>query len=89
MLGIGKSSKDGDATVTNGKKAWEKLCAALVQMSQPVDIPVLSPKLSAESQEYYDFLARNNDRNTETVREYFMHIAVTRVCSTGFSFTID
>ena len=79
LLGFGKSSKDGDATVIGGKKAWDKLCAALVQMNQPVDIPQLSAKTSSENQDYREFMIRNNDRSAESVREIFRAIGVTTV----------
>lgn len=92
MLSLSKSSKDGEAAVIGGKKAWDTLCAALVEMGQPVEVPRMSPLRSTNLEEYRDFMYRNADRNTESVQNIFTDVAI-KVCKclvhTVFALTLQ
>ena len=79
LLSLTKSSKEGEAAVVGGKKAWDTLCAALVDMGQPVEIPRLSKHSSISSEEYREFMARNDDRNTESVSDLFHEVRTLKV----------
>lgn len=75
LLSLHKTSKEGEASVIGGKKAWDTLCASLVEMGQPVEIPRVSPLHSTALDAYRDFMARNADRSTDSVKELFSEVA--------------
>ncbi|KAH8118768.1 hypothetical protein DFH11DRAFT_1839273 [Phellopilus nigrolimitatus] len=76
LLSLNKTSKEGEAAVVGRKKAWDTLCAALVEMGQPVEVPRLSSSSSLNLDIYRDFMSRNADRNTGSVQDLFSQIAV-------------
>ena len=84
-MSLSKSSKEGEAAIVGGKKAWDTLCAALVEMGQPVEIPRLTPLRSTAFEEYRDFMYRNADRNTESVQPIFADIEARRVGHTSLT----
>ena len=75
LLSLSKSSKEGEAAVIGGKKAWDTLCAALVEMGQPLDVPRLTPETSASYDLYREFMARHADRSTDAVSSMFTEVA--------------
>ncbi|KAI5118442.1 hypothetical protein M0805_000576 [Coniferiporia weirii] len=75
LLSLHKS-KEGEASVVGGKKAWDTLCANLVEMGQPVEVPLLSPLHSSALDDYREFMTRNADRNTDSVRALFSEVTV-------------
>ena len=79
LLSLTKSSKEGEAAVIGGKRAWDTLCGALVDMGHPVEVPRLSRFTSITSEEYREFMTRNNDRNTSSVSELFYEVGFTKV----------
>ena len=82
LLSLSKSSKEGEAAVVGGKKAWDTLCAALVEMGQPLEIPRLTEETSATYEVYREFMIRLADRSTDAVAPLFKEIATTvRCCS--------
>ena len=76
LLSLSKTTKEGEAAVVGGKKAWDTLCAALVEMGQPVEVPLLSTFHSSSPGSYRDFMLRNAECNTEPVAQLFIEIAV-------------
>ena len=76
LLSLSKSSKEGEAAVIGGKKAWDTLCGALVEMGQPIEVPRLNNQHSTHPGPYLDFMSRNSDRSTESVREFFRELTV-------------
>ncbi|KAL5507799.1 IRA2 [Sanghuangporus vaninii] len=76
LLSLSKTSKESDTAVVGGKKAWDTLCAALVEMGQPVEVPLLSAFHSSSPGTYQNFMLRNVDRNTEPVSSLFSEVAV-------------
>ena len=80
LLSLSKSSKEGEAAVVGGKKAWDTLCAALVEMGQPLEIPRLTEETSATYEVYREFMIRLADRSTDAVAPLFKEIATTVSC---------
>lgn len=62
---------EAEASAVSGKLAWNALCAALVELDQPLDSPRLSNLRSHEFREYLDLMSRYSHRDTSTVRELF------------------
>lgn len=75
LLSLSKSSKEGEAAVIGGKKAWDTLCAALVEMGQPLEIPRLTQETAAKYEPYREFMTRLADRNRDAVSALFKEIA--------------
>ena len=75
LLSLSKSSNEGEAAVIGGKKAWDTLCAALVEMGQPLGVPRLHTESASTLACYRDFMGRYSDRNTEPVANVFQHVA--------------
>jgi hypothetical protein len=76
LLSQSKTSPEVDPT---GKRAWVGLCAALVELGKPMDVPRLSPYSSAEHKEFLDLLSRYSHRNTDSVRDIFVETPVPKV----------
>ncbi|THH13571.1 hypothetical protein EW146_g6666 [Bondarzewia mesenterica] len=79
LLTTSKLSGDGDASVINGKRAWDALCAILVDLGQAIEIPRLSSMPSSEHREFIDLMSRNNNRDTSTVRDIFVETFTEKV----------
>ena len=75
LLSLSKSSNEGEAAVIGGKKAWDTLCAALVEMGQPLEIPRMHQETAATHMLYREFTGRLAERNTESVAKLFTHVA--------------
>lgn len=65
-------------TTIAGKKAWRELCALLVEIGPPIDLPKLSNSASYEHAEYLDLLDRHRSRNTEAVHGIFFETTTPR-----------
>ncbi len=79
LLSLSKSLKESETGVVGGKRAWDTLCAALVDMGQPVDVPLLTSFTTSDFDEYREFMIRNDDRSTESVSDLFTEIATNKV----------
>lgn len=71
LLSHAKPALDVESSAVAGKKAWDTLCATLVDMGPPIEVPQLNMSSAAESQDYTDFISRNVDRDTLSVQELF------------------
>ena len=67
LLSLSKSSLD-----VTGKRAWDGLCALLVDLGPPMEVPRLSYLTSDEHPEYSELMARQANRNTASVEGLFI-----------------
>lgn len=67
-----KMTPEAETHAANGKRAWDALCAALVELGQPLESPKMSTLTSREHREYLDLMARCDRRDTTTVQELFV-----------------
>ena len=72
LLSFMKPSAEGDASTINGKRAWDALCSALVDLGQPIEVPRLSAMSSLEHREYLDLVARYDRADVTAVRDIFV-----------------
>jgi hypothetical protein len=77
LLSFMKPSAEGDPSTINGKRAWDVLCSALVDLGQPIEVPRLSAMSSSEHREYLDLVARYDRADVTAVRDIFVE------CGTG------
>ncbi|KZT29450.1 hypothetical protein NEOLEDRAFT_1128208 [Neolentinus lepideus HHB14362 ss-1] len=76
LLSLQKPQAEADASAINGKRAWNTLCSALVDLGSPFEVPRLSPWISTEHRDYLDLMARYAVRSTEPVRDLFVDVPV-------------
>jgi neurofibromin 1 len=81
LLSLSKPSPEGDMTAVNGKRAWDGLCALLVDLGTPLEVPKPSPMQSTEHSEYLELMDDFAGRNVSRVRDLFVEIEVPVVCS--------
>ena len=67
-----KATPESEAAAANGKRAWDALCAALVELGQPLESPKISTLTSREHREYIELMARCDRRDTTTVQDLFV-----------------
>ncbi|TBU46391.1 hypothetical protein BD309DRAFT_622853 [Dichomitus squalens] len=67
-----KMTPEAEAAAANGKRAWDALCAALVELGQPLESPKLSTLTSREHRDYLDLMSRCDRRDTTAVQELFV-----------------
>jgi hypothetical protein len=79
LLSIMKPSAEGDPSAINGKRAWDALCSALVDLGQPIEVPRLSAMSSLEHREYLDLVARYDRADVTAVRDIFVETSVGKV----------
>jgi len=79
LLSFLKPSIEGDASAINGKRAWDALCSALVDLGQPIEVPRLSVLSSAEHREYLDLVARYDRADVIAVRDIFVEASTGKV----------
>ncbi|KAF8872759.1 hypothetical protein BD779DRAFT_1679537 [Infundibulicybe gibba] len=72
LLSLSKTSSEGDAYAASGKRAWDGLCALLVDLGAPLEVPRLSALNYDEHHEYLDLVARYANRETNQVGRIFM-----------------
>jgi hypothetical protein len=76
-----KPSAEGDSSTINGKRAWDVLCSALVDLGQPIDVPRLSAMSSSEHREYLDLVTRYDRADVTAVRDIFVESGAGKVSS--------
>lgn len=76
LLSMRKSSSEKAAI---GKRAWDELCALLVDLGPPLEAPKLTSLKSKEHQEYMRLMQRNADRDTSPVSHLFSAAPVNEV----------
>ncbi|KAG5648701.1 hypothetical protein DXG03_000048 [Asterophora parasitica] len=79
LLSLSKPSTDGDASVLSGKRAWDGLCALLVDLGPPLEIPRPSHLTHHVHPEYLDLMARCAGRDTREVEDIFLETGVSLV----------
>jgi hypothetical protein len=76
LLSMRKSSGEKAAI---GKRAWDELCALLVDLGPPLEAPKLTGLKSNTHQDYMELMLRNADRDTSTVSHLFSAAPVSEV----------
>lgn len=79
LLSFMKPSAEGDPSAINGKRAWDALCSALVDLGQPIEVPRLSAMSSSEHREYLDLVTRYDRADVAAVRDIFVEAGVGKV----------
>jgi hypothetical protein len=79
LLSFLKPTIEGDASAINGKRAWDALCSALVDLGQPIEVPRLSVSSSAVHREYLDLVARYDRADVTAVRDIFVEASAGKV----------
>ncbi|EGO02251.1 hypothetical protein SERLA73DRAFT_166724 [Serpula lacrymans var. lacrymans S7.3] len=67
-----KPSAEDDTASISAKRAWENLCATLVELQNAPEVPKLSPYASYEHRDYLDLMNRCAHRNIDAVRDIFV-----------------
>lgn len=80
LLSLSKPSMEGDSSAINGKRAWDGLCALLVDLGAPLEVPRPSTITSERHHEYLDLLSRYEGRDTKSVEDLFVAIETHDVC---------
>ncbi|OCH94514.1 hypothetical protein OBBRIDRAFT_722708 [Obba rivulosa] len=71
-----KLTQEAEACMASGKRAWEALCAVLVDMGSPLESPSLATTTSSEHREYLDLMSRYNNKDTASVQDLFLEAHV-------------
>lgn len=67
-----KLTPQAEASAANGKRVWDALCAALVELGQPLESPRVATSNSREHREYLDLISRYEHRDTGPVQDLFV-----------------
>ena len=77
----------------NGKRSWDALCSALVDLGQPIEVPRLSAMSSLDHREYLDLVARYDRADVTAVRDIFVETCAEKVrfpfCALSFHLLRD
>ena len=84
LLSLSKPTADGDFSVISGKRAWDGLCALLVDLGPPLEVPRLSTAPSADNREFLKLIERNGNRDASSVRRLFLETDVKVCCLFSF-----
>ncbi|KAG5352330.1 hypothetical protein C0989_002775 [Termitomyces sp. Mn162] len=76
LLSLSRASTDPEASTINGKRAWDGLCALLVDHGAPLKVPVLSALPHHEHPEYLALMSRYAGKDTSQVENIFLQAAV-------------
>jgi hypothetical protein len=79
LLSFMKPSSEGDPSAINGKRAWDTLCSALVDLGQPIEVPRLSVLSSSGHREYLDLVSRYDRTDVTAVRDIFVEAGAGKV----------
>ncbi|KAF8165773.1 hypothetical protein B0H34DRAFT_794124 [Crassisporium funariophilum] len=72
LLSLSRPSAEGDPSAVAGKRAWDGLCALLVDLGPPLEVPRLSSLASADHREYSELMCKHANRNTAPVADLFL-----------------
>lgn len=89
LLSLQKPQAEADASAINGKRAWNTLCSALVDLGGPFEPPRLSPWTTTEHREYLDLMSRYSTRSTEPVRDLFVDVPMPKNRPAVFVFCLS
>lgn len=83
LLSASKPSGDlsGEGSVGPGKQTWDFLCAKLIELGQPAELPVSSTLTSSEHDGYLTMMSKFSNRDTSTVQHIFKEITVSSLSS--------
>ena len=88
LLSLSKPSLEGDPSTVTGKRAWDGLCALLVDLGPPMEVPCLSHLESDEHREYSNLMTRQANRNTDSVEGLFIETNIrVRFCCVIFTYS--
>ncbi|KAF8076811.1 hypothetical protein FPV67DRAFT_1605221 [Lyophyllum atratum] len=76
LLSLSKPSTEGDSTAVSGKRAWDGLCALLVDLGPPLEIPRPSTLPHHMHPDYIDLMTRYAGRNISQVEDIFLETNV-------------
>lgn len=79
LLSVSKPSAEGDTSAINGKRAWDAICAALVELGQPIEVPRHSTLTSSQHPDYLDLMSRYHRRSVTSVRDLFVETYTAKV----------
>lgn len=84
LLSMSKpTEEEAELVAANGKRAWDGLCALLVDLGSPLEAPRLSTFDSKSHQEYLNLMSRYDSTDTEGFQDLFVATSVPLV--SGFS----
>ncbi|KAG8981934.1 Ras GTPase activating protein ira2 [Tulasnella sp. 425] len=66
------SSREAEPASASGKQTWDVLCATLVEIGEPLEIPRPTPLGAAQHMRFRDFIQRNGQRNMDGVKDIFL-----------------
>lgn len=66
------SSRESEQASASGKQTWDVLCATLVEIGEPLEIPRPTPLNAAQHLRFRDFIQRNGQRNMDGVKDIFL-----------------
>ncbi|CAA7259350.1 unnamed protein product [Cyclocybe aegerita] len=76
LLSLSKPTVDGDSSAITGKRAWDGLCALLVDLGPPLEVPRLSTATSFQHTDFINLMTRFANRNTSSVEHLFLETDV-------------
>lgn len=71
LLSLSRPS-EADASAVSGKRAWDNLCAALVDLDSSIPTPQPSPLDSRSLEGYVEFMEMHMDADTSSVTHLFI-----------------
>ena len=71
--------RDPEIAGVSGKQTWDVLCATLVEIGDPEEIPPPTGPPLSQNMKFKDFLAKAAHRNTDGVRDIFVASGDNRV----------
>lgn len=83
LLSQGKLPNDDDNS-QGGKDVWIQLCAALMDIGDPLEVPQPSPFICSDHEEYIDLMSRHQHRNTDHVKDIFVETPMPQVRLTAY-----
>lgn len=78
LLSQGKSSNEDDSA-SEGKQAWDAVCAAILDVGPALEIPQLSSTPRIDHEGYIDLMKRYSHRNSDAMREIFVETSMPEV----------
>jgi hypothetical protein len=92
ILSVDKA-QDVNGTASAGATLWNDLCEALVELTQPGDVPKAPTVASNEHEPYLDLMERFANRSLEPVRDVFVEVPTEIVgcfcCSHAIDLLLD
>ncbi|PFH50162.1 hypothetical protein AMATHDRAFT_80979 [Amanita thiersii Skay4041] len=76
LLSLSKPLRDGVSSISNGKHAWDELCALLVDLKSPFEAPIPSTVSSDVHEGYKQLMTRYARRDTHAVKDIFVETGV-------------